>query len=51
MIESFLAGPEFTVAIVGEDVLPAIYIKPLPIFMIMMQSICQIKPNIFVQVD
>lgn len=28
MIESFLAGPEFTVAIVGEDVLPAIYIKP-----------------------
>ena len=28
MIESFLAGPEFTVAIVGEEVLPAIYIKP-----------------------
>ena len=28
MIESFLAGPEFTVAIVGDDVLPAIYIKP-----------------------
>ncbi|MWP62289.1 D-alanine--D-alanine ligase [Gilliamella sp. Pas-s25] len=28
MIESFLAGPEFTVAIVGEEVLPAIGIKP-----------------------
>lgn len=28
MIESFLAGPEFTVAIVGEEVLPSIYIKP-----------------------
>ncbi|QYN47442.1 D-alanine--D-alanine ligase [Gilliamella sp. ESL0405] len=28
MVESFLAGPEFTVAIVGEEVLPSIYIKP-----------------------
>lgn len=28
MVESFLSGPEFTVAIVGEEVLPAIYIKP-----------------------
>ncbi|OCG07545.1 D-alanine--D-alanine ligase [Gilliamella sp. wkB178] len=28
MIESFLAGPEFTVAIVGEQVLPSIFIKP-----------------------
>ncbi len=28
MVESFLAGREFTVAIVGEEVLPAIYIKP-----------------------
>lgn len=28
MIESFLAGPEFTVAIVGEEVLPTIRIKP-----------------------
>ncbi|OCG14230.1 D-alanine--D-alanine ligase [Gilliamella sp. App6-5] len=28
MIESFLAGPEFTVAIVGEEVLPTIHIKP-----------------------
>ncbi|TSJ89353.1 D-alanine--D-alanine ligase [Gilliamella apicola] len=28
MVESFLAGPEFTVAIVGDEVLPSIYIKP-----------------------
>ncbi|MWN06590.1 D-alanine--D-alanine ligase [Gilliamella sp. Pas-s95] len=28
MVESFLAGPEFTVAIVGEEVLPSIHIKP-----------------------
>ncbi|MWN31837.1 MULTISPECIES: D-alanine--D-alanine ligase [unclassified Gilliamella] len=28
MVESFLAGPEFTVAIVGDDVLPSIHIKP-----------------------
>ncbi|OCG23935.1 D-alanine--D-alanine ligase [Gilliamella sp. wkB108] len=28
MIESFLAGPEFTIAIVGDEVLPSIYIKP-----------------------
>ncbi|MCX8670318.1 D-alanine--D-alanine ligase [Gilliamella sp. B2865] len=28
MVESFLSGPEFTVAIVGDEVLPAIYIKP-----------------------
>ncbi|SCB84612.1 D-alanine--D-alanine ligase [Gilliamella intestini] len=28
MVESFLAGPEFTVAIVGEDVLPTIRIQP-----------------------
>ncbi|OCG02150.1 D-alanine--D-alanine ligase [Gilliamella sp. wkB112] len=28
MVESFLAGPEFTVAIVGEQVLPSIFIKP-----------------------
>lgn len=28
MVESFLSGPEFTVAIVGEDVLPSIHIKP-----------------------
>lgn len=28
MVESFLAGPEFTVAIVGDEVLPSIHIKP-----------------------
>ncbi|WP_085247268.1 D-alanine--D-alanine ligase [Gilliamella mensalis] len=28
MVESFLAGPEFTVAIVDEEVLPSIHIKP-----------------------
>ncbi len=28
MVESFLSGSEFTVAIVGNDVLPVIYIKP-----------------------
>ncbi|OCG44606.1 D-alanine--D-alanine ligase [Gilliamella sp. Fer1-1] len=28
MVESFLAGPEFTVSIVGEEVLPSIHIKP-----------------------
>ncbi|MWP48385.1 MULTISPECIES: D-alanine--D-alanine ligase [unclassified Gilliamella] len=28
MVESFLAGPEFTVAIVGEEVLPTIRIQP-----------------------
>lgn len=28
MVESFLSGPEFTVAIVGDEVLPSIYIKP-----------------------
>lgn len=32
MVESFLSGPEFTVAIVGDDVLPSIYIKPATTF-------------------
>lgn len=32
MIESFLSGPEFTVAIVGDEVLPSIYIKPASSF-------------------
>ncbi|MDF7667135.1 D-alanine--D-alanine ligase [Orbaceae bacterium ESL0727] len=32
MVESFLAGPEYTVAIVGDEVLPSIYIKPASTF-------------------
>ena len=46
LIEKWLSGPEFTVAILGEEILPSIRIQPAEPSMIMRRSISLMRHNI-----
>ena len=46
LVEKWLSGPEFTVAIVGEEILPSIRIRPREPSMIMRRSISLMRRNI-----
>lgn len=49
LVEKWLSGPEFTVAIVGEEILPSIRIRPREPSMIMRRSISLMRRNISAQ--